>query len=87
MLSDMSTNIELNDELLAKAQELALRTGRTLTAVIEDGLRAELASQTRRVARARISLIKDGTGGLRSGVSLDCTSALIDLMDGSHATG
>ena len=39
----MKTTIEIHDELLARAKQHAKATGRSLRAVIEDGLRQVLA--------------------------------------------
>lgn len=39
----MKTTLEINDELLAGAKQLAKRSGRPLRAVIEDGLRRLLS--------------------------------------------
>lgn len=77
----MRTTIRLDDELLARAKTLAARTGRTLTAVIEDALRAALAQGRRRPPAERIELPSFGAGGVRPGVDLDDTAALLDLME------
>ncbi|MGH2630805.1 MAG: type II toxin-antitoxin system VapB family antitoxin [Actinomycetota bacterium] len=82
----MRTTIRLDDALLTEAKALAARTGRTLTKVVEDALRETLA---RRPAtdgpRPRTPLPTDDGGGrgggLRSGVDLDDTAALLDLME------
>jgi predicted transcriptional regulator len=42
----MRTTIRLDDDFLPRAKALTARTGRTLTAVIEDGLREALALPT-----------------------------------------
>ena len=39
----MRKTIRLDDELLAQAEQLAVRTGRTLTRVIEDPVRETLS--------------------------------------------
>ena len=77
----MRTTIRLDDELLTKAKELAARTGRTLTALIEDALRAALAQSRRRKRSKRIELPTFGSGGPLPGVNLDDSSALFDLME------
>lgn len=81
MLRCMRTTIRLDDALLARAKSLAARTGRTLTAVIEDALRAALAQGRSRPLAERVSLPTFGSGGLRPGVDLDDTAALLDRMD------
>ncbi len=42
----MKTTIEIQDELLLRAKRHALRTGRPLRAVVEEGLRQVLSSPT-----------------------------------------
>jgi hypothetical protein len=41
----MRTTIRLDNDLLAEAKQAAIRSGRTLTAVIEDALRLALATK------------------------------------------
>jgi hypothetical protein len=77
----MRTTIRLDDDLLARAKELAARTGRTLTAVIEEALRAALAQGRARRGRGRIELPTFGRGGVLPGVDLDDTAALLDVME------
>jgi len=79
----MRTTIKLDDDLLIEAKAIAARTGRTLADVVEEAVRDSFAR--RRQARQRPerpSLPSFGQGGLRSGVDLDDSAALIDLMDG-----
>jgi hypothetical protein len=77
----MRTTVRLDPDLLARAKALAARTGRTLTAVIEDALRAALASSRGRKRNERIELPTFGSGGVRPGVDLDDTAALLDVME------
>jgi hypothetical protein len=77
------TTIRLDEALLARAKEFAARTGRTLTAVIEDALRAALAQSRGRRRADRIELPTFGSGGTRPGVDLDDTASLFDLMESS----
>jgi hypothetical protein len=42
MLCSMRITLNLHDDLLAEAKQVAARTGRTLTAVVEDALRESL---------------------------------------------
>lgn len=58
----------------------AARTGRTLTAVIEEALRAALAPRRAR-GRERVELPTFGSGGLLPGVDLDDTASLLDAME------
>jgi hypothetical protein len=82
----MRTTIRLNDDLLAAAKQAAIRSGRTLTGVIEDALRLALAPKQEPRKRRPARLPSSGKGGLRPGVSLDSTAELLDIMDGIDAT-
>ena len=82
----MRTTIRLNDDLLAQAKEAAIKSGRTLTAVVEDALRQALSRKAAQPKRGRIRLISSGKGGLRPGVNLNSTAQLLDIMDGIDAT-
>jgi predicted transcriptional regulator len=78
----MRTTIRLDDDLLASAKAHAARTGRTLTALIEDALRAALARGTMPSRHGRIGLPTYGSGGVQPGVDLDDSAGLLDLMEG-----
>lgn len=78
----MRTTIRLHDDVLAQAKQLAARTGRTLTAVIEDALRHEFASlDDRRRAPRKVELPSFDGGGLQPGVNLDSNAELLELME------
>jgi hypothetical protein len=77
----MRTTIRLDEQLLREAKQMAARTGRTLTAVIEDALRAALARSRQRSRRNRLDLPTFRGNGLVAGVDLDDTAALLDVMD------
>ena len=76
----MRTTINLDDALLAEAKQVAAQTGRSLTAVVEDALRQSLHRRHATVRRA-VQLPVFGEGGLRPGVDLDDSAALLDLME------
>jgi hypothetical protein len=82
----MRTTIRLSDDLLAQAKEVAVKSGRTLTAVIEDSLRLALAAKNERPKRRKTRLPSSGNGWLRPGVNLDSSAELLDIMDGTDAT-
>jgi hypothetical protein len=71
----------LNDDLLSRAKAEAQRSGRTLTAVVEDALRQSLSAKRDAPMRSRIRLKAAGKGGLCPGVDLDRTAELLDVMD------
>jgi predicted transcriptional regulator len=76
----MRTTIRLDDALLRQAKRRAAESGRTLTALIEEGLRTILARSTRPPRPARSGLPTAGEGGLRPGVDLDNSAALQAVM-------
>jgi hypothetical protein len=76
----MRTTINLDDALLAEAKQVAARTGRTLTAVVEDALRQSL-HRRHQTTRQAIDLPVFGEGGTQPGVDLDDGAALLDLME------
>ena len=77
----MRTTVRLDDHLLREAKQFAARTGRTLTAVIEDALREALSRSQKRPRRPPVKLPTFRGQGLRSGVDLDDTASLLELMD------
>jgi hypothetical protein len=77
----MRTTIRLDAALLRQAKRRAADTGRTLTALIEEGLRTILARRARATPPARPRLPTGGEGGLRPGVDLDNTASLHEIMD------
>lgn len=79
----MRTTIRLDNQLLAEVKQLAARTGRTLTAVIEDALRQMLARGKTPGKRSRLKLLTFRGEGLQPGVDLDDTAALLESMDES----
>jgi hypothetical protein len=81
----MRTTVRLDDQLLTEAKEQAARTGRTLTALLEDALRALLALENRPKPPRSRRLPTYGEGGLQPGVDLDNSADLQDLMDGPGA--
>ncbi len=80
----MRTTIRLDDALLRRAKVEAAMTGRSLNDLISEALRAALAPPS--AATLPVLLPTDGTGGLRPGVHLENTGALLDLMDGLEPT-
>jgi hypothetical protein len=76
----MRTTINLDDALLAEAKQVAARTGRSLTAVVEDALRESLRRR-QDTARGALELPVFGEGGVQPGVDLDDGVALLDLME------
>jgi hypothetical protein len=66
------TTVRLPDDLLKKAKRKAAQEGRTLTSLIEDGLRMVVAQpETHRKAKRISPPVSKATGGLRPGVTID----------------
>lgn len=77
----MRTTVRLDEHLLAEAKKRAAESGTTLTAVLEQALRESLARRSA-VPKSRPVRLKTFKGtGLRPGVDLDDSAALLDLMD------
>lgn len=81
------TTVRLPEPLLAEAKKLAGETGRTLTAVLEDALREVLARRQQARVQSRVRFTTVGGRGLRPGVDLDNSAALLDLMERSDGAG
>ena len=77
----MRTTVRLDDQLLAEAKRHAARTGRTLTSLIDEGLREVLARGERRAPAKRVELITGGEGGLRPGIQSDRLTEVLDQLD------
>jgi len=78
----MRTTVRLDDVLLAEAKKCAADRNTSLTAVIEDALR-EVLSRKSPVApvKGKFSLPTFKGRGLKPGVDLDNTAALLDVME------
>lgn len=77
----MRTTIRIDDELLREAKSRAASSGRTLTAVVEDALRAAMHQRHGPTQASRIALPTFAGSGLQPGVDIDDSAALLDLMD------
>lgn len=78
----MRTTVRLDDRVLAEAKKYAAETGRTLTSVLEDALRETLARRSARAEGIRPVRLRTVKGdGVRPGVDLDDTAALLALME------
>jgi hypothetical protein len=79
----MRLSIRIDDDLYGELKDAAAKSGRTLTRLTEDLLREALLR--RRQPRQRIELPTSGGSGLRGGVDLDNSAALLDLMEGRES--
>lgn len=82
MLSCMRTTIRLDEDLLRRAKELAARTDRTLTAVIEDALREVIARVDEGDEGGPFRFPTFEGGGPLPGIDLDDNAGLLDVMEG-----
>jgi len=78
----MRTTVRLPEELLKQAKRKAAAEGRTLTDLIEEGLRAVVTRKARMDKQERVlPRISKATGGLRPGVDLTRFSDYQEMED------
>jgi hypothetical protein len=78
----MRTTVRLDEGLLMKAKQEARRRGETLTSLMERGLRLAISGSHRRARSAGVRLpVSKASGGVRPGINLDDTSAVLDQLD------
>ena len=80
MSRHMRTTVRLDDGLLEQARQEARRRGETLTALIEEGLRHELA-RSKQTPRPRVELPIFDLGGLMPGVDLSNNASLLEILE------
>jgi len=81
------TTVRLPEDLIERAKRKAAAEGRSLTALIEEGLRRVLSERPRDASRGRVSLpVSSAGGGLMPGIDLNDTAALqeMDDLDGAR---
>jgi hypothetical protein len=78
----MKTTLDIDDELLVKAKALSARERKSLTSLIEEGLRLRLrcAGFAKRSPRVALAIYR-GKGGLISGVDPLSNRSLLDAAD------
>jgi len=82
------TTVRLPEDLVRRAKEKALAEGRSLTALIEDGLRKVLDEFGPAARRKRVlPPVSSARGGLMPGIDLDDSAALQELEDRDAAGG
>jgi Ribbon-helix-helix protein, copG family len=83
-LHDVShrTTLTLDDDVAAKLDREARRTGRPYRAVVNDALRRGLEAAASPVAPY---VVEAQPLGLRPGMSIDCIAGLLDALDGPGA--
>jgi hypothetical protein len=76
------TTVRLPEDLLNRAKRKAAAEGRTLTSLIEDGLRLVVADTGKAGQAKRVQpRISKATGGLMPGIDLADLSALQEMDD------
>jgi len=78
----MRTTIRLTDEFYEAVREHASQEGKTVTAYIEEALRAKLAAAAAPPEREPYKVVPYGQGGPRPGIDLTSNAQLEDIMDG-----
>ncbi len=78
----MRTTVRLEDHLLRRVKQYAVREGKTMTVVFREALQAYLARSAQAGSRAPADLPHSGRGGTLPGVDLDDTAGLYEVMDG-----
>ena len=77
----MRTTISISDSLLELAKRASRERCSTLGKVIEEALRSSLAPRPKSSAKKRPSLVTFKGSGLREGVDLDSSAALLEASD------
>jgi hypothetical protein len=76
------TTVRLPRELLGRAKRKAAAEGRTLTELIEDGLRRVVADEQKSIKQKRVMpRVSRATGGLMPGMELSDSAALQEMED------
>lgn len=84
----MRTTVSIDDDLLDRAKELAVRRRTALSSLVEDGLRVLLArSENAEEPAAAVELPVYGGSGLQPGVDLEDKESLAVLLDGRDESG
>lgn len=77
----MKTTLDIDDELLVKAKSVSARERKSLTSLIEEGLRLRLRRADSRHVPSRPLAIHRGRGGLAAGVDPLSNRSLLDAAD------
>ena len=78
----MRTTISLDDDLLRTAKQRALEAHSTLSRLVENALRVALSAPKTRGDASVVPRLRTFRGqGLRPGVDIDHSAALLDMME------
>jgi plasmid stability protein len=75
------TTVRLPDDLVRRAKRRAAAEGRSLTALIADGLRRVLKEREPATSRRVMPPVSTAKGGLMPGIDLNDTAALEEMDD------
>jgi hypothetical protein len=76
------TTVRLPEELMRRAKRKAVHDGRSLTSLLEEGLRRVLEEQSSAPKAKRVlPPVSTATGGLLPGIDLNNSAALQELED------
>jgi hypothetical protein len=75
------TTVRLPEDLIKCAKRKAAAEGRTLTSLIEEGLRLVVLEKRKEKAKRVLPRISDATGGLMPGIDITDGSALQEMDD------
>jgi hypothetical protein len=81
------TTVRLPDDLLRRAKSKAAAEGRTLTALVEEGLRRVLNDRAPSKTKRVLPPVSSATGGLMPGIDLDYMASLQEMDDLDYAAG
>lgn len=77
----MRTTIDFDEDVLSRLKQHAAKTGRSMSSLVEDAVREMLARGARRAAGGRIKLPTFKGDGVRPGVDLWDSAALLEIME------
>ena len=80
MILCMRTTVDLKDALLKRARKRAAEQGRTLTSLIDEGLRLVLTEPVIGKRQRILLPVSKAVGGIQAGVDLDSNANLEDHM-------
>lgn len=75
------TTVRLPEELIKRAKRKAAAEGRTLTALIEEGLRLVVSNKPAAKTKRVLPPVSDATGGPRPGIDISNSAAIQEMED------
>lgn len=75
------TTVRLPDDLVARAKRKAADEGRTLTALIEEGLRRVVSERAPKQTDRKFPRVSTATGGVRPGIDIDNLARAVQALD------